>query len=82
LAKSVVLSPLAQTIDRPIALGPLLDLTLRWNRGISFSFFSTDSFAGRLALLGFIVAATVFLIAWLLRCRSMLAAIGLGAIIG
>ena len=32
-------------------LGPFLDLTLRWNRGISFSLFAGDSAVGQATLL-------------------------------
>ena len=64
----------------PIA--PFLDLVLRWNRGISFSLFTQDTIAGRTALLALTLAAIVLLGGWLASCRSMLSAIGLGAIIG
>ena len=39
-------------------LGPFLDLTLRWNRGISFSLFAGDSAAGQAVLLAVTLAAT------------------------
>jgi signal peptidase II len=65
---------------RPLA--PFLDLTLRLNRGISFSMFARDSAAGETALLAVTLAATVLLAWWLIRSRSALAAVGLGLIIG
>ena len=37
-------------------LGPFLDLTLRWNRGISFSLFARDSAAGQAVLLAVTLA--------------------------
>ena len=64
------------------ALGPFLDLTLRWNRGISFSLFAGDSAAGQLVLLGVTLAATGLLAWWLVRSRSALLAAGLGLVIG
>ena len=64
----------------PIA--PFLDLVLRWNRGISFSLFSQDTVAGRVVLLALTLAAIVLLGWWLASSRSILSAIGLGAIIG
>jgi signal peptidase II len=63
-------------------LGPFLDLTLRWNRGISFSLFAGNSAAGQAALLGVTLAATGLLAWWLFRSRSALPAAGLGLIIG
>src|ERR1700749_3090605 len=63
-------------------LGPFLDLTLRLNRGISFSLFAGDSPAGQAVLLGVTLAATGLLAWWLIRSRSALPAAGLGLIIG
>ena len=63
-------------------LGPFLDLTLRWNRGISFSLFAGDSAAGQAILLAVTLAATGLLTWWLFRTRSALPAAGLGLIIG
>jgi signal peptidase II len=66
----------------PMPLAPFLDLTLRWNPGISFSLFARDSAAGRAALLALTLAATGLLAWWLSRSRSALPAVGLGLIIG
>jgi signal peptidase II len=61
---------------------PFLDLTLRWNRGISFSLFSGDSASGPAILLALTGAAIVLLSAWLNRTRTLLPALALGLIIG
>jgi signal peptidase II len=63
-------------------LAPFLDLTLRWNRGISFSLFARDSASAQIALLLLTLAVTGLLAWWLLRSRSVLPAAGLGLIIG
>lgn len=63
-------------------LTPFLDLTLRWNRGISFSLFARDSAAAQVVLLAVTLAATGLLAWWLLRSRAGLSAVGLGLIIG
>jgi signal peptidase II len=63
-------------------LTPFLDLTLRWNRGISFSLFASDSASGQTALVALTLAATGLLAWWLFRSRSTLSAVGLGLIIG
>ena len=63
-------------------LAPFLDLTLRLNRGISFSLFARDSASGQAALLALTLAATGLLAWWLVRSRSALPAVGLGLIIG
>ncbi len=63
-------------------LAPFLDLTLRWNRGISFSLFARDSASAETALLTLTLAATGLLGWWLSRSRSVLPAVGLGLIIG
>jgi signal peptidase II len=66
----------------PIVLTPFLSVSLRWNPGISFSLFEQDTFAGRMVLLAFTLAATIFLCVWLWRARGALPSLALGAIIG
>jgi signal peptidase II len=63
-------------------LAPFLDLSLRLNRGISFSLFARDSASGQAGLLAVTLAATGLLAWWLVRARSALPAVGLGLIIG
>jgi signal peptidase II len=63
-------------------LAPFLDLTLRWNRGISFSLFAGNSAANEAALLAVTLVATGLLTWWLVRSQSALPAVGLGLIIG
>ncbi len=77
---AVLARPESALETTPIA--PFLDLVLRWNRGISFSLFSQDTVAGRAVLLALTLAAIVLLGWWLASSRSMLSAVGLGAIIG
>jgi lipoprotein signal peptidase len=81
-AKALILGRFAGTAEAPLAIAPILDLTLRWNRGISFSLFTQDSASGRAVLLGLTAIAILLLSVWLMRSQSRLAAIGLGAIIG
>jgi signal peptidase II len=78
-AKLVVLGRLGHDAT-PVA--PFLDLVLRWNRGISFSLFTQDTEAGRVALLLLTLGAIALLSWWLASTRSIVAACGLGAIIG
>lgn len=66
----------------PFALGPFVDFTLRWNRGISFSLFAQESAAGRWLLLAVTAAVTALLGFWLWRARAPLVGLGLGAIVG
>jgi signal peptidase II len=82
IVKIGVLSYSGRSEIGPRALAPFLDLTLRWNRGISFSLFATDSASGQTALVALTLAATGLLAWWLFRSRSGLSAVGLGLIIG
>jgi signal peptidase II len=82
IVKAGVLSYSARPDVDPRPLTPFLDLTLRWNRGISFSLFAGDSAAGQAVLLAVTLAATGLLAWWLFRSRSVLPAVGLGLIIG
>ncbi len=81
-AKVAVLWRAGHVASQSVSLTPFLDLTLRWNRGISFSLFAQGSHFGRAALLALALAAIGLLTWWLLRARSSLIAAGLGAIVG
>lgn len=66
----------------PIALTPFLDLTLVWNRGISYGMFQMPHDFGRWALVAGSVVAIVALGIWLMRAGNRVLAVGLGLIIG
>jgi signal peptidase II len=64
----------------PVA-DPWLNLTMAWNYGVNFGLFDLGT-AGRWVLSGLAVAICAALLAWLTRTRTLVAAIGAGAIIG
>lgn len=61
---------------------PFLDLTVVWNRGISYGLFQQDGEWGRWGLTGFKLAAAVFLAFWLRKSAGLVEALGIGLIIG
>jgi len=65
----------------PIALAPFLDITLVWNRGISYGLFQTDGW-GRWVLVGLTGVAIVALCVWMMRTQRALVALGVAAIVG
>lgn len=67
---------------QPVRLAPVLDIVLAWNKGISYSLFTTDSRYGPWILLAVTLAATVLLIRWLWRANGSATAIALGLLIG
>ncbi len=67
---------------RPIHLTPFLDVTLSWNKGISYSLFAAGNDAARFALLAVQLAIIGGLCVWLARTRSRLGAAALGLIVG
>ena len=82
ITKIAVLSRSNQLAVDSTPLTPFLDLTLQWNRGMSFSLFARDSASAETVLLALTLAATALLAWWLARSRSRLPATGLGLIIG
>jgi signal peptidase II len=82
IAKMEVLSRSDQFAVDSRPLAPFLDLTLRWNRGISFSLFARDYPSRQTTLLALTFAAIALLGWWLFRSRSALTAAALGFIIG
>ena len=67
---------------RVIPITPFFNLTLGFNRGVSFGIFSTDAEFGRWALTALALVIVAGLVIWLARTHSRWEAIGLGAIIG
>ncbi len=81
-SKFAVVHGFAVVEAEPRSLGPFLDLTLRLNPGISFSFFPQNTQAGVALLLAFTLGATALLGVWLWRTKDLLIGAGIGAIIG
>jgi len=59
-----------------------LDLTVVWNRGISYGLFQQHSELGRWLLTAFKLGAAGFLVFWLRKSASRVEASGIGMIIG
>lgn len=66
----------------PIRVAPFFDLTLVWNRGISFGFFQQHEQAGRWALVALSLAAAAGLSVWLARAQGRILPLALGLLIG
>ncbi|ADZ71868.1 signal peptidase II [Polymorphum gilvum] len=65
-----------------VAVLPVLDLVMVWNRGISYGLFQQDGPVGRWALALFTLAAAVGLWIWSVRATTRLAALALALVIG
>ena len=65
-----------------VALLPVLNLTMVWNRGITFGLLSTDSAAGGVLLGAVALAVVAALGVWLWRAERALVALALGAVAG
>src|SRR5262245_62125625 len=75
---------LTQVMDPPVVIPvlPIFDLVLAWNRGVSFSLFSSDAAHAPYLLAGFAVLVALILGIWLFRVKTPLPACGLGLVIG
>lgn len=67
---------------QPVHLAPAMDIVFAKNPGISYSLLSAHSPAGRWALVGFTVLATLLIGLWLWRTTTRLVALSLGLILG
>lgn len=66
-----------------LAAGPLgLDLTLVWNRGVTFGMFSGDGALNHLILAGLAALVALFLLRWMARAETRWVAAALGAVVG
>lgn len=63
----------------PMTLAPFLDLLMAWNKGVSYSLFTTDA---QLLLVGLSLAISVLLVAWLAKAHGRLQAFGFGLLLG
>lgn len=77
---------IVEIVDLPargqVSLLPFLDLTMVWNRGVSFGMLQAGDMTGRLLLAGFAALVVCGLLIWLYRNTQLLVGIALGAIIG
>jgi signal peptidase II len=66
-----------------LALGPFgLDLSMVWNRGVTFGLLSGDGPWNHLILAVLAGAIALFLLRWLARAETRMTAVALGAVIG
>ncbi len=66
-----------------LELGPVgLDLTMVWNRGVTFGLLSGDGPLNHLLLALAAGAIALFLLRWMARAETRLVALALGAVIG
>ena len=65
-----------------VAVMPGLNLTMVWNRGITFGLLSNDSTWGSVALAGVALVVVVALFRWLCRAERGWVALALGAVAG
>ncbi|MBM3589079.1 MAG: signal peptidase II [Alphaproteobacteria bacterium] len=82
LVLEVLLLPEVQNIPL-FEAGPFgLDLTMVWNRGVTFGLFSGDGPWNHLVLAALAAGIAVFLVRWLAQAEGRLVALALGAVIG
>ena len=68
---------------RLLELGPFgLDLSMVWNRGVTFGLLSGDGPWNHLVLALLAAAIALFLLRWLARAETLAVAVALGAVIG
>ena len=65
-----------------VPLLPWLNLTMVWNRGITFGLLSADSSLGVVLLAGVALAVVTALAVWLWQAERMAVAVALGAVAG
>ncbi|MSP43809.1 MAG: signal peptidase II [Alphaproteobacteria bacterium] len=82
LSKYYVLNIINLPARQNIQILPFFDLNMVWNRGVSFGMLQADSVLARWGLIGFTVAITLGVLAWLWRNNDCLNALALGAILG
>jgi lipoprotein signal peptidase len=78
----VIELPLARHVPL-LAAGPIgLDLTMVWNRGVTFGMFSGDGPLNHIILAVIATAIAGFLLRWMARAENRTVAAALGAVVG
>ena len=65
-----------------ISVTPFFNLVFAWNKGVSFGMFNDQGDSGAWILSAIAILITLVLIFWLIKAKTNITAIGLGAIIG
>ena len=65
-----------------VTITPFFDITLVWNKGISYGLFQQESAIGRYVLIGIILIISVILVVWMVRAQGFLLAIAMGLVLG
>jgi signal peptidase II len=81
-SKWAILSPIDLPDRGQIVLTPMLNLSMVWNRGVTFGLLTGFTEWGHLALAGLAICVVAALGVWMWRAETRLAAIALGAIAG
>jgi len=81
-SKFIVLQVMKLSPGVAIPVTPFLDLSLTYNRGISYGLWPQDSDLGRYVLVAISLAAAGLFVVWLGRTGSRLVALALGLLIG
>ena len=82
LSKYAMLEWLDLATRRKIELSPIFDLTMVWNRGVSFGLFSAESDIGRYGLALFALIISGLLVRWLMKTGRLMTALSFGCLIG
>ncbi|PZU07468.1 signal peptidase II [Sphingomonas sp.] len=82
ISKWAIMGPIALPARGPIELLPIFRLIWVENRGVSMGFLVAGSNAERWVLAGVTAAIAIGVLIWLLRERSRIDALALGAILG
>ena len=80
--KFYVLNTLDLEHSEPVALSPMIDLVLVWNRGISYGLFQQHADLGRYILIILALGASLGFGVWLWRSVRLLPAFAIGLIAG
>ncbi len=65
-----------------VTITPFFDITLIWNKGISYGLFQQNSDLGRYILIAIILCIMAVLVVWLSRAQGYLIAVAIGLVLG
>lgn len=66
----------------PIVVLPFFNITMVWNRGVSFGLFPASGAAGLAFLIVFATVVVTFLLIWLWKSKGLIVPLGIGLVAG
>lgn len=82
LSKAWILYGFELPVRGSVQLLPIFNLSMVWNKGVSFGLLAADSLIGRILLVSFSLLVAGFLVNWLKTAERLVLGVGISLVLG